>query len=125
MAVSGSKDYFQYVDDQGRIWNALLDVSEQTALGATRGALQAASNEGRLLKVSTKRPLTARYIIFRSTTEAARTITKVICDPTSDLWLGVQNSYTQDGELFIATSRHGESRYNIPTVDTNIVEPAT
>lgn len=122
MAVSGSRDIFQYVDDQGRIWNAQLDVSEQLALGATRGRSIAAADAGRKLFVSRKQPITARYVVLQSTTEPARRLRKIICDPTSDIWTGATTTYTQDGEGFVVTSYHGESRYYVPSQDTAIVE---
>jgi len=124
MAVGGSRDYFQYLDDQGRSWNIQLDVSDQATLGGTRGALQANTNDGRVLTQRGHKSLRPRYVLLRSTVEPARNIKKVVTDPTLGIWDGSQNSYTQDGELFIVTARVGEVRFNPPTADTGIVEAA-
>lgn len=120
--TTGSRDYFQYVDDQGRSWNIQLDVSDQVTLGSTRGALAANNTAGRVLTVKGHRSLIPRYILLRSTTQPNRQLRKIVCDATTDIWTGVQNSFTAGGELFIVTSRVGEIRFNAPTVDTAITE---
>lgn len=122
--TTGSRDFFQYQDDQSRSWNIQLDVSDQTTLGSARGALQANTNAGRILTTKGHRSLRPRYILLRSTVETNRQLRKIVCDPTTDIWTGSQNSFTAGGVLYVVTARVGEVRFNAPTVDTAIVEAA-
>lgn len=123
---NGSIDVHQYVDDETRVWNIRLDVSDQEALGGTRGVNIPAQTAGRLITASNKKgPVVPRYIILQSTTEPARKLSKVVCNVGEDLWTGASNAVTLNGELFSVTSRHGEVRNRVPSVDTGIIEEAT
>lgn len=127
--MTGSKRYFGYLDDSGRQWAVQLDESvyEQGILGFAQTVLPATLSEGRVLKVSSKVPLEARYVIAKRVNADSETVTRkfFVGSSATALWTGTGAGQTivgDDGENYVVTFFSGEKRSIVPTTDTAITD---
>lgn len=137
--MAGSLRYFAYQDDAANSWNVNLDEStyETTGLGFAQGPSTLASQQGRIIKVSSKRPISMRYAIFRGLDADERVVTRKVFvgNPSALVWLNPLDSanypdlpdFSPDGlgqnlTSVRITALIGEKRFLLPGGDTGIID---
>lgn len=127
--MTGSRRYFGYVDDAGREYAVQLDESvyEQGILGFNQTVLPATLSEGRVLRVSGKKPIEMRYVIGVRINADNETVKRKfwVGSSTTAAWTGTGAGVTivgDDDENYVITFYSGEKRTIIPTTDTAITD---
>lgn len=126
--MTGSRRWGQYRSDRNITWALELDetVLEIPEFGFEQlgGGAAAPQNVGRILQVSSTRPIKVRRANAVAIDANQDTVRRsfVVGSITSDIWTGVATSFTVDGLNFSVTSLVGECVPVVPRLDTGITD---
>lgn len=128
MTANGSRRWFQYTSDTALTFAVELDESiyETAALGFApidTGA-SGPTAQGRVLSVSSTRPLTMRSIsLSRSDANGDVFRRRVfVGNASEDVFTGATAAVTIDGEVWSILGARGEQRKLVPASDTGITD---
>lgn len=124
--MAGSRRQFEYTSDNGLGYEVQID--ETTGEDANFGfaaVADATIAAGRYLKVSSKRPIEARYVIGKTQDADGRTktATRVVGSVTAPIWIGNGGIFVgDDGLNYSVTAKIGEKRLFSPELDTGLID---